>query len=129
MSALIGNLQERIIVCDADGAVVFSNRSQRTGGTEPPTSAELIQQLELRDLQTEETIPLEQRPIMRALREETVRELPVRFRRDGDEWRFGIASAQPIADESGARIGAMAVVRDVTDARRADAAISELEPA
>jgi PAS domain S-box-containing protein len=70
-------------------------------------------------------LPVEESPSARALRGETVRaqEQRVRLRADG-EWSYRQVSSAPVRDKAGAVIGAVCVIRDVTEQRRSQEALA-----
>lgn len=131
VKTLLSNLHEQVIVCDLDGTVMFTSSgadSANDGGDGSyPTLPEIIADVEMADAVSGRPLTTAERPIQRALRGEAIQDVPLRFRRRGGDWRFGIAVARPIVDADGQPIGAMGVIRDVTEERLADDAISALQ--
>lgn len=74
-----------------------------------------------------ERIPLEQWPVSRALRGETESNAEIGLlRKDTGESWFGSYSFGPIRNSAGAQVGAVVVGRDITDRKRAEQSIVEL---
>jgi PAS domain S-box-containing protein len=73
-------------------------------------------------------LPVEESPSARALRGETVRaqEQRVRLRADA-EWSYRQVSSAPVLDKGGAVIGAVCVIRDVSEQRRSQEALASSE--
>ncbi len=127
LAALLDGLDERVIVCDPKGRVMFANRPHETRAVAYQTLEDFAEDLEYRNPQTGRPIPYDDRPLVRALHGETVEKMLVEVRTRNTARRIALASAKPVFDEDGAPLGAMAVIRDITNERRAEQTIHELQ--
>jgi PAS domain S-box-containing protein len=109
LQALLDNLDVGVVACDERGRLALTNNAMRaiTG-----------ERYEVRHpdgrLMTER-----ERPLARAFAGEHVRDAELLIRRPDSRQRTFLANGQPIRDASGARLGAVAALHDITDRRRA----------
>jgi PAS domain S-box-containing protein len=132
LEAVIQAMQDGVMVFDTEGQAVLVNEAEaRINGF--ASAAEMKQSLaffaeiyELTDL-AGKPIPVEQWPVSRILRGETVANWELRGRRNdtGQEWVFSFGGA-PARDEQGKQILAVTITRDITERKRTEA---ELEKA
>lgn len=129
VEAALASSPDGVIVVDAAGRLVFVNEAgqrlaQRTLSPETP-AAEEAAELGLR-LPDGHPVPPTESPLARALRGEVVAELRlVLGRPDGGEVCVG-ATANPVRDEQGRVVGALAIFRDVTSQVVAERQASKL---
>jgi PAS domain S-box-containing protein len=124
LKTVLENLSEGILVFDERGNVTMSNRAarivhQRIVGDEASRTGSMGQ-FELRDPDALTLIPRDALPRERALRGETVRDVEmVALAPDGKAVSLMITS-QPLLDSLGERSGAITLIRDISEAKRAD---------
>ncbi|MDY7084441.1 MAG: ATP-binding protein [Actinomycetota bacterium] len=122
LSCLVDNLPMGVIACDADGDVVVVNRPVRELIGLPSDSAPRLYSMRasgaLFDAEGR-AVPWRDSPIQRAARGERV-DTDLLLRVAGRRERILAATAQPIVDEDGRHLGAVAVAREVTALRRAE---------
>jgi PAS domain S-box-containing protein len=130
ISAMLDNISDGIVACDADGRLVLFNKAleamhQVTARelTSDSRSASLrIYEPDGKTLMLPETLPLQ-----RALNGECVANKEMILRPLGKPPLSVLASAQPIVDGQGARIGAVVCVRDVTEQRRTESILRQAQ--
>ncbi|WP_203810611.1 PAS domain-containing sensor histidine kinase, partial [Actinoplanes couchii] len=124
MDALLDSLSVGVVACDESGRVVLLNRALRevrgwadvrAVPVDYPASINGI--LRHPDLQT---MQWQQTPLMRAFHGERVDAADVVTVVPGHRTRRFATTAQPILDEDGSRLGAVAVAHEVTAVRRAE---------
>ena len=127
--AILSQLEEGVIVTDADGAIGFVNEAaQRIHGVaelgvKPDSYTETYHLLTLDG----EPYPPDQLPLARAVRGETVREAAwVVRRRDGTDV-LARGSARPLLNADGEQTGAVLTVRDDTERHAAERQVAENE--
>lgn len=127
LKAVLHNITDAVVACDADGQLVFSN----------PAANELLPGVPVESLApaawTEQTALLlpdsmrslmrDELPLQRALGGEEVRDVELIVRADG-ECRVLLNNGQAIVDTRGNRFGAVVVMRDATVSKRAEAALT-----
>lgn len=121
---MLDNMADGLVVLDAEGTHLLSNRSADAiiGDLAMglPRPAEPLAEGRARLLLADEVTPcpVESEPLLRALRGEEVREEELFIRRPSPaEGAFVSVNATPLLDESGIQ-GAVAVFRDITDRKR-----------
>jgi PAS domain S-box-containing protein len=123
LAAVLDNVADGVIACNAGGGVTVFNRAARElyglPLTGPPPQGRLQQEpLYLADGQT--PMPSEDSPMARALRGERVRDVEVILAPQDLQRRVLLASGQSFADENGELLGAVISMRDMTEQRRAE---------
>jgi len=124
LKTVLENLNEGILVFDEHGAMTMSNRAarevhRRIVGNEADAERWMTQ-YELRESDGETRIPFEALPRVRALRGETVRDYEmIAVARERTPVSLMVTS-QPLVDATGERNGAITLVRDISDTKRAD---------
>jgi PAS domain S-box-containing protein len=121
--ALLDNVEAGIVACDASGRLTYFNRATRTyhGLPEEPISAE--EWAEHYDLYNPDGVtPMrkEDVPLFRALQGETVENAEMVIAPKGGQPRTLLASGRAIMGASGEKLGAVVVMHDITELRRAE---------
>jgi EAL domain-containing protein (putative c-di-GMP-specific phosphodiesterase class I) len=119
LDVLLDSVEVAIIACAPNGRITHANRRSRelmngacSTGTEPEAWLEQVRPRTDSGL----LMSLEDLPLMRALRGETVRELDVLVRCGPGDLLLTI-SANPVEDEKGGQLGAVLLFEDVTERR------------
>ena len=122
LSALLDNIGEAIVICDAEGRIVRFNETARRlhGLPEEPVPPE--QWAEHYDLYYEDGItllPMEDIPLFRALQGERVlnAEIVVAPKHSGGPY-YMICSGQALTDEAGNITGAVIAMHDITERKK-----------
>jgi diguanylate cyclase (GGDEF)-like protein/PAS domain S-box-containing protein len=128
LKVLLDNLDEGIIAVDANGGFsLFNPASIRFHNISNPQN--LIGKVPSgSDLYTSSGEPLspEQNPLMRAFKGEHVKNERLVVAPRGGKRRDIIANAQALTDKTGAKIGAVVAMRDVTEQLRYEAKLADL---
>lgn len=128
---LLDNLSDAVVASDADGRLVLFNQAARrwhraaTGEELAPETWAKSYKLFASDGVT--PLPAAEAPLPRALRGEQVREAAMAFLAASGHRRFIEASADPLINDQGQRLGAVVVMHDVTDRRNSLEAQRELQ--
>jgi PAS domain S-box-containing protein len=120
LRALLENLTEGVVACDADGVLTTFNRATREIhglDVEPLSSRDWAATYELHRPDGQLMRP-EEVPLHRALQGETVKDAELLIITPGHEGRTVLCSGQPILDERGDRLGAVIAMHDVTERKR-----------
>ncbi|HVF40471.1 MAG TPA: response regulator, partial [Gemmatimonadaceae bacterium] len=115
---LLENLSDAIVACDADGILTyFNSATQRIHGlpAEPLPAEEWADHYALYDADGKTPLPREQIPLFRALKGEAVRNAELVIAPTGQPPHSLLASGTAIHDGNGAKIGAVVVMRDITE--------------
>jgi PAS domain S-box-containing protein len=130
LEAVLNAMADGVVVFDMDGNVVLLNEAEaRINGF--ATAAEMKRDLpffaRLYELSSEDgqPLPVEEWPVSRVLRGETLPHCQLRARRrdTGQQWHIHFSGA-PVRDETGRQVLAIIVTRDLTDQVRAEQALS-----
>jgi len=118
---LLESLNEGVVACDTNGILtLFNKRAREWHGVDlreiPPEEWTKYYGLFKADGVT--PLPAEQIPLLRALRGEQVNDVEMSICIDGEKPRLVLANGGPLQDDSGQSLGAVAVMRDVTEERR-----------
>ncbi|MBA2449971.1 MAG: PAS domain S-box protein [Chloroflexi bacterium] len=129
LKAVLQNLEDGIVACNADGVLTLFNRATREfhGLPESPLPSEQWAEhydLYLPDGQTR--MQKEDIPLFRALEGETVRDVEMVIAPKHGDVRTLSANGQAIFDSKGQKLGAVVVMHDVTQRKRAEAARAEM---
>jgi PAS domain S-box-containing protein len=115
--AVLDQMEDGVVVADPSGRVErFNTAAGELLGT-PPASGEIRDWMKQLDLagQDRRPFPMDEFPILKGLRGESVRRVNLIARGSGLEERHLSVSATPIFSESGGHSGAAMIVRDNTD--------------
>jgi PAS domain S-box-containing protein len=128
--ALLENLSEAVIACDASGNIILCNQiARRWHGIENDRlpSREGLSQLYFSGGDVMTRIPPTGTPLMRALGGERVRgaELTIAARRQ--QPRYVLANGDPLLDAEGNTLGAVVVIHDTTERKRGEERMQEQE--
>jgi PAS domain S-box-containing protein len=122
---VLTQVPDGIVIRDAAGRLVFANPAAKRDARVPPEGTGLAQALglwgETRDAGGH-VIPVAEWPISAALRGELRCAEWHRVRPDGQPYVV-LNSATPLRDDSGVILGAVAVTTDITERKRAEAAL------
>jgi PAS domain S-box-containing protein len=125
----LAHVNEAVYVVDPDERGILTNPSsgQLTGQADDPPDA-VVDAVRAR-LRTPDGQPLppEERPLRRALRGEPAEDVELVIDLDGPEQRTFLVTAERVHAPEGDVLGAVAITREVTAERRADAALRASE--
>jgi EAL domain-containing protein (putative c-di-GMP-specific phosphodiesterase class I) len=127
LDVLLDSVEVAVVACDADGWITHANRRTRElmGGAQ---STGLDPQMWIEQLRPRTTdglpLSLEDLPLIRALHGEVVRDVDVLLQNGSGDVVLA-TSANPVEDQTGRRLGAVAVFADVTEQRAREAQIRE----
>jgi PAS domain S-box-containing protein len=119
LASVINQMDEGVVIVDAEGRYRLNRAAARILGREPGESRDgvhsLVAEMSLRDMKGRTLAP-EETPILRARqRGEFVSSERCKLIRRGGEERVLSASATPLAGEGARAVGVVAVFRDITD--------------
>jgi PAS domain S-box-containing protein len=123
-SALVEDLADAVIACDADGTIVVLNRRARAGAegfpAHPTIPARMPQErwaeyFQLYPVGGTELLSTDELPLVRALRGEMVRDMLIESHGQNGARAVLNASGGPILDENEEPQGAVVVMQDVTE--------------
>jgi PAS domain S-box-containing protein len=123
LQAILDQAADGILARDAGGRVLFANAALRRLAWEAPEGKTLAAGLDVWGKTTDvdgKALPVDQWPMSRALRGETVRAVELhRTAPDGTPYVF-LNSCAPIRNTRGEIIGAVAINTDITERKRAE---------
>ncbi|HWS99761.1 MAG TPA: PAS domain-containing protein [Pyrinomonadaceae bacterium] len=122
LTAVLEQVEDAIVACNSEGVLTLFNRAAREihGLPEEPIPAE--QWAEYYDLflpDGETRMRAEEVPLFRALGGEHVRDVEMVVAPKGAASRTLLASAHPLTGPRGEKLGAIAVMHDITERKRA----------
>ncbi|WP_052351945.1 PAS domain S-box protein [Deinococcus pimensis] len=128
LSGLLRSLSEGIVACDAQGRLTtFNAASEEIHGSAaraaPPERWAELYRLYRPDGET--PLPREEVPLYRAWQGRRVQDEVIVVRRPDGERRLMVCVGGPIVTSGGEQLGAVVVMRDVTDRDRAEAALRQ----
>ncbi|MDZ7950853.1 AAA family ATPase [Nostoc sp. DedQUE09] len=124
LNAIIHNITDGIVVCDASGKLTLFNKATREFHGLPVESLPAEQWAEHFDLyQLDGQTPLSKTeiPLFRALQGEIVENAEMVIAPKHGSMRILLASGQAIFDSSGNKLGAVVVMRDISERARLEA--------
>jgi PAS domain S-box-containing protein len=133
METVLRQLPVGVVIAAIDGSYHSLNRRAEELLGRPPTPAEIAEGKVHRmvDLETRQTIPMSDYPLMRAMRGETPPTIQVEATRTDGEKHFLSISATPIFDIRGELIAAVSVFSDIAPEiqlrQQLETALEELE--
>ncbi|MBD2043481.1 PAS domain S-box protein [Microcoleus sp. FACHB-672] len=130
LSALLNNLADGIVACDANGILTLFNRAtQEFHGlpAQPIPAGEWAQHFDLYLPDGKTPMQREDIPLFRALQGEAVRDVEMVIVPKQGKTRILLANGQAIIDAAGKKLGAVVAMQDITDRKEAEAALSNSE--
>ena len=120
---LLANLSEAVLVCDRDGQLTVFNDTARVWYGVPQELAGQMptnwaQRYLLSDADTQLSVCPEERPLLRALAGEHIRNQEYCIVLPGQPVRFIAVNADPLHAADGSLIGAVAILHDITEHKR-----------
>ena len=133
LEAALGSMTDALLICDTGGQFIDFNDAfakfhrYRSKDECPRKIADFRDVIDLLNADGEQ-VPVDGRPVPRALRGETATnaEYTVRRKDTGETW-IGSYSFAPIRDKDSGVVGAVVVARDITKRKRAETEIRESE--
>ncbi|WP_074311709.1 PAS domain S-box protein [Singulisphaera sp. GP187] len=128
--AVLNNLSDRIVACDAEGVLSLFNRASEESHGQPAerlTAERWAAHYGLFLADKSRLLEREEIPLYRAWRGETVRDAEIVLSPTDETTRTFLASGQPFFDAHGTILGAVVVMCDITERKRADATLRESE--
>lgn len=127
LEALLESLQTAIVACDAEGNVTTFNGATRelfglAKGAPPPSV--WSQQPHLFEADGKTPLAREAAPLARALHGDRIENMEMVVAAN-DRARTVLATATPIKDAAGGKLGAVAALHDITDRKAAEKAAAE----
>ena len=126
LQAVLENTAEGIVACDAEGQLTFFNRATREFHGLPQESLPADQWPEYYSLYMRDGITPMQKgdvPLFKALNGAHVRDTEMVIAPREGSRRFLIASGEPLFDAAGEKLGAVAVMHDITERKQAEEAL------
>lgn len=126
--ALLESMADGVVACDGDGVLTLFNRTAREWHGMDPLRLppeEWAGHYDLFHLDGTTPLSADEVPLARAFKGETVVDAGMSIVAKGQAARFILANGGVIRDESGKKLGAVAVMRDVTELRRVEAKLRE----
>lgn len=125
LEAVLENLDSGVVACDAEGRLTLTNRASRdlhrlTSTSQPEECAETHDLYRADGLTP---LPMEEVPLLRALRGERVRNAEIVLAAKDADPRTLLVNGAPLTDDGGVLLGAVIAIHDVTDRRKAEAAL------
>lgn len=126
LEAILENLDSGVVACDAEGRLTLINRVSRDlhGLSSTTRAQEWAERYALYRADGITPLPMKEVPLFRALRGERVRNAEVVLAAKDADPRTLLVNGLPLTDDEGARLGAVMATHDVTDRRKAEAALN-----
>lgn len=127
LNAMLNNLDDGIIACDAQGRITVFNQALHkfVGEMKNPQVMEQVDYFELYELNKETPLAAEDTPLCQALRGKRIhgKELVLRFKNGIS--RNVVIDGQPIIREDGYALGAVIAIHDITELKQTEKIKSE----
>jgi CheY-like chemotaxis protein len=123
LNALLENLDDAVVACDESGALIMFNRASRKlhGLPEEPLPVERwAGHYDLYQADGATPMAREDEPLFRALRGERVKDVEMVVATRGLPPRSLLASGKALFGSDGRRLGALVVMHDITERKRAE---------
>lgn len=130
LKAVLNNIQDGVVACDAKGTLSLFNRAtEEFHGLpqEPMPPEKWAEHYDLYLPDGETPMCREDIPLFRALNGETVRHVEMVIAPKQGKTRSLIASGQAFHDQGGTTLGAVVSMHDITEQKRAESALRESE--
>lgn len=127
LRAVLESMSEGVVACDEHGQLtLFNDAARRAQGQDaaPMSPEEWAGHYDLLESDGVTPLPPEQVPLLRALRGEQVREAPLAVRTRAGAVMHVLASGRSMPGPDGQPLGAVVTLRDVTERRAAEQALS-----
>ena len=128
LSAVLENVQAGIVACDAEGRLtLFNDAAKRFHGLAPDAGLDPDEWASTYSLLQGDGSPMPPAkiPLRRAFQGENVEEAAMQIAPDGLPTRHLLASGRQLRGDDGRSLGAVVVMHDVTERRRAEEAVRE----
>ncbi|MFO8031634.1 MAG: PAS domain S-box protein, partial [Desulfohalobiaceae bacterium] len=121
LSAVIDNIGEAIVICDAEGRIArFNETARRLHGLpeEPIPADQWAEHFDLYQVDGITPLPIEDIPLFRALQGERVQNAEIVVAPKHSRPYYLICSGQALTDETGQITGAVVAMHDITERKR-----------
>ena len=132
MRAMLDNLSDGIVTCDRHGVLSMFNRATQEFHGLPQQEIAADKWSEHYDLYLPDgktKMAHEEIPLFRAFKGESIRDVEMAIVPKQGKPRNLIANADPIIDSNGEKLGAIAIMRDITETKQAQQALQMKESA
>ncbi len=128
LQVLLDNLEEGIVACDADGRLTLLNPASRRFHGIPDDIDPIGLTPKATGLRQPDGTAMSQaeNPLMRALSGEEIRDVELLVENRQGERRVVVANAQALHDQTGAKLGAVVAMHDVSEQKRTEERLAEL---
>ncbi|MCT7962152.1 PAS domain S-box protein [Laspinema sp. D1] len=129
LNALLNNLQDSIVACDADGTLSVLNRASQEvyGLPEQPLSVtQWGEHFQFYHADESTPMPIEQTPLYRAWQGERVCEQEMEILPKQGKKRILVANGQALVNAQGENLGAVVAMQDITARKQAEKALQNI---
>lgn len=126
LNAVLDNVQDAIVACDASGTLSLFNRSARElhgVGQEPLPPEQWPQHYALYRPDGNTAMPAEEVPLLRAFHGEKLTAVEMMVGKRGEPKKSLLASGQPVYTPDGAKLGAVVTMHDISEQKEAEEAL------
>lgn len=130
LQAMLDNLSEGIVACNSEGVLTLFNRSTQEFHGLPQETIVADRWADYYSLYSADgktALSREEIPLYRALQGESVRDVEMTIVPENSQPRILLASGAPIITSKGEKLGAVVVMRDITERKRAEEALKKSE--